>query len=582
MVKIGYIIKGYEIIEQIGVGGNSCVYKVTKDNKTYAMKIMKRALYREKLKRYNDEVDFQIKAEHKNIVKIYDKGTIAIADSTVRLHFYIMDLYSSSFRELLNKKIDINELLKLYKDICKALSYCHKNGIIHRDLKPENFLYDEKNKRLLLADFGIACFENQKKHITGDEKIGNFSYSAPEQRQIKNKHYSKSTDIYAMGLILGEIITGIIPAGFEFKHFLEEMPLYNSYIELLEKMLEPNVEKRESSILSVIRELSFVEKEIANELEDYELNYGDQNDNIKMSDDLNKKNIRKTICSDIYLIFEFLPKFQKLENLNYNYHYNLKYKYNKNFADSLKLIKLYELVKHKFDYECSSINTITNLDSNNFQITKNESYDRLKKLIEQMNFYSDGFLSLSSLRTKILRLFVMLTDYHQLEIFEELKIDDIDKGHCFFEVLSDMSLLNKYENFINDHLNYWVFFELDTSNYLSFLGDENLFVHNQEEEMKYIKMILDNYQISIKKKIHKYILISDSTHFINELLDTAQDLLEHETSCVTQGDYQDAIQVLEEILKYGSSMTDGFVIKNILIERIIKAYSNKTILNDAN
>ena len=95
-------------------------------------------------------------------------------------------------------------------------------------------------------------------------------------------------------------------------------------------------------------------------------------------------------------------------------------------------------------------------------------------------------------------------------------------------------------------------------------------------------MILDNYQISIKKKIHKYILISDSTHCINELLDTAKDLLEHESSYVTQGDYQDAIQVLEEILKYGSSMTDGFVIKNILIDRIIKAYSNKNILNDAN
>ena len=145
------------------------------------------------------------------------------------------------------------------------------------------------------------------------------------------------------------------------------------------------------------------------------------------------------------------------------------------------------------------------------------------------------------------------------------------------KILEGIRKLNKYDNFINDSINYWVFFELDTSNYLSFLGDENLFVHKQEEEMKFIKMILDNYQISIKKKIHKYILISDSTHCINELLDTAKDLLEHESSYVTQGDYQDAIQVLEEILKYGSSMTDGFVIKNILIDRIIKAYSNKNM-----
>lgn len=577
MIKIGDIIKGYRIIEKIGEGGNSYVYKVTKGNKAFAMKIMKRALYREKLKRYNDEVNFQINSEHKNIVKIYDKGTIVKPNSTVRLHFYIMNLYSSSFRELLNKKVDINELLKLYKDICRALSYCHKKGIIHRDLKPENFLYDEKNNQLLLADFGIACFINQKKHITGDEKIGNFSYSAPEQRQIKNKHYSKSTDIYAMGLILGEIITGTIMTGFEFKRFLEETPLYNSYGELLEKMLEPNIEKRESSILSVTRELSFIEKEITNELEDYELNYGEQIDNLKISNELSKKNVRKIICSDIYLIFELLPKFSKMENLNYKYHYNIKYKYNKNFADSLKLIKLYQLVKHKFDYECSSINTITNLDSNNFQITKNESFEHLEKMIDQMSFYSDSFISLNSLRTKILRLFVMLTNYHQLEIFKVLKPYDLEEGHCFFEVLSDMSTLDKYVNFINDRLNYSVFFELDTSNYLSFVGDENLFVHNQEEEMKYIKTILDNYQISIKRKIHKYILISDSTDYINELLKTAKDLLEHETNYVTQGDYQDAIQVLEEMLKCGSSMTDGFVIKNILIERIIKVYSNKNI-----
>ena len=120
MIKIGDTIKGYRIIEKIGEGGNSYVYKVTKGNKAFAMKIMKRALYREKLKRYNDEVNFQINAEHKNIVKIYDKGTIVKANSTVRLHFYIMNLYSSSFRELLNKKVDINELLKLYKDIFSA------------------------------------------------------------------------------------------------------------------------------------------------------------------------------------------------------------------------------------------------------------------------------------------------------------------------------------------------------------------------------------------------------------------------------------------------------------------------------
>lgn len=581
MVKIGDIIKGYEVIEQVGVGGNSFVYKVIKENKTYAMKVMKKPLYNEKLKRYNDEVKFQIGSNHKNIVKIYDKGTITI-DNKKRINFYVMDLYSASFRELLNKNINKSELLNLYKDICRALSYCHKNGIIHRDLKPENFLYDEKNKRLLLADFGVAHFGNKKENITGDERIGNFTYSAPEQRQLKNKLYSKSTDIFAMGIILCEILTGNISIGYDYKKFLEIMPLYNSYGDLLEKMLEPDMNKREDSINSVIRELTYIEKEISNELEDYELNYEDQIDSLTLSNKLNKEYVKKTICADIYLIFEFLPKYSKLENLNHNYHYNINYKYNKCFADSLKLIRLYQLVKHKFDYECSSTNTINNLIDINFQVDIKDTFKKLNEFIKQLNFYTDGFISLNFLSNKILRLFVMLTGYHQEEIFKELKVDDIDEGHCFAEVLHDLYLLNEFDNFISDHLNYWVFFDVDNSRYISNLGDENLFIHYDEEEMDYIKKILDKYQISIKKKIYKYVLISDSSEIINELISVAKKLQENEPSFVTQGDYQDAIDVLEEMLNEGSSITDGFVIKNILINKIIFYYNQikKMVQND--
>ncbi len=193
----------------IGKGGAGCVYRATDDAENmYAIKLLDAAkANREKVKRFKNEVEFSLKNRHQNIITVIDHG--GFIDGKQLSPFYVMPLYQGSLRTLLVTGIPPDKVLFYFAQLLDGVEAAHLQKVIHRDLKPENVLYDEAQNRLVIADFGIARFEEEALYTAVEtarnERLANFQYAAPEQRS-RGAHVGYRTDIYALGLILNEMI----------------------------------------------------------------------------------------------------------------------------------------------------------------------------------------------------------------------------------------------------------------------------------------------------------------------------------------------------------------------------------------
>jgi serine/threonine protein kinase len=116
----------------------------------------------------------------------------------------------------MSKGIEPDGVLPIFSQILDGVESAHPQGVWHRDLKPENILYSLANGTLIVADFGIAHFEEQDLltavETQPNERLANFLYAAPEQK-IRAKSADSRSDIYALGLMLHEMFTGDVPLG---------------------------------------------------------------------------------------------------------------------------------------------------------------------------------------------------------------------------------------------------------------------------------------------------------------------------------------------------------------------------------
>lgn len=198
---------GYEIIEQIGQGGMGCVYKAVQVElkRTVALKITLAASSDISNRRFVREMEIAAQLNHPNICKIYDAGII---DGQ---KYMVMDyIEGESLKEYLKKHdLCVEEKLRLLMKICVALGYAHRRKIVHRDLKPENIMMNANGEPMVI-DFGLARrvdtseFDLTK---TGDI-LGTPYYMAPEQIAGLRKNITHQVDIYALGVILYELLTG--------------------------------------------------------------------------------------------------------------------------------------------------------------------------------------------------------------------------------------------------------------------------------------------------------------------------------------------------------------------------------------
>jgi len=215
-LKPGQTFHGLEIIELLGKGGMGVVYKARQPalDRLVALKILpqKMALDPDFQNRFIREAKALGSLSHPNIVAVYDFG----ADSG--LFFFAMEYVDgTNLRQVLrDRKLTPEQALKIVPQLCDALEIAHTEGVVHRDIKPENILLDKKG-RVKIADFGLAKLVGADVAAANMLTVTNMvmgtpHYMAPEQ--VENpKSVDHRADIYAIGVVFYEMLTGELPIG---------------------------------------------------------------------------------------------------------------------------------------------------------------------------------------------------------------------------------------------------------------------------------------------------------------------------------------------------------------------------------
>jgi len=204
----GQTIGQYQLLEEVGYGGMATVYKAYQPNldRYVALKIVSTVdnQQAEFFQRFEREAKAIANLNHPNILPVHDFG------QSERFSYLAMRYIegAQTLRHLMVQSLTIQQLIGLVEQVANALTYAHQHDIIHRDVKPTNVLID--NQWALLSDFGLAKVRGALSELTGVGRvIGTPSYMSPEQGQ--GHPTDQRADIYALGIIVYEMLTGQIP-----------------------------------------------------------------------------------------------------------------------------------------------------------------------------------------------------------------------------------------------------------------------------------------------------------------------------------------------------------------------------------
>ncbi len=212
--ELAPLFPGLEITEVIGRGGMGTIYKARQPqlDRVVALKILSPELGRDPAfaQRFWREAQALAKLNHSNIVRVFDFG------ETGGLFYFLMEYVDGVTLGTLIKQrtLHIEEAQRIVIEICHALHYAHEEGVVHRDIKPSNILLDKKG-RVKVADFGVAGLmgKEARDSSAGGQPamvLGTPQYMAPEQLE-KPWKVDRRADIYALGVVLYEMMTGELP-----------------------------------------------------------------------------------------------------------------------------------------------------------------------------------------------------------------------------------------------------------------------------------------------------------------------------------------------------------------------------------
>lgn len=210
-VTVGKTIGNYKIIKEIGRGGMGAIYLAMRDDfqRRVALKVIKRGMDTDEIvRRFEQEREVLAALNHPNIAKLLDGGTTGDG-----LPFLVMEYVEGSPLTAYadENALNLDERLSLFRKICSAVAYAHQNLIVHRDLKPSNILVDGEGEPKLL-DFGIAKLLTPERSGQTTEtgfRLLTPEYASPEQ--IRGERITTSSDVYSLGVLLYELLTGKKP-----------------------------------------------------------------------------------------------------------------------------------------------------------------------------------------------------------------------------------------------------------------------------------------------------------------------------------------------------------------------------------
>jgi len=224
----------YEITSAIGEGGMAIVYlaRHRQMERDVVIKVMHAWLMsrNNSLERFEREYKVTAKLNHPNVVAIYDVGALGQREPYIVMEY----IKGQTLADLIESEgaLPLNTVATIAIQVCRGLEEAHSVGIIHRDLKPENILLHANEDRpdwVKIADFGIAHLVDSAKRLTHTGKlVGTPEYMSPEQ--LRDKPVDARSDMYALGVIMFEMLTGRVPFTGDsaepimMKHLLEDAP----------------------------------------------------------------------------------------------------------------------------------------------------------------------------------------------------------------------------------------------------------------------------------------------------------------------------------------------------------------------
>ncbi len=240
----------YKIQEKIDAGGMATVFKGVQQslNRPVAIKVLHKKFTEDShlVERFNQESLIIARLTHPNLIHIIDRGI-----TEKGMPYFVMDFVAGTDTAKVIKQGShtLNQKLDIIIQVCKGLSYAHKNGVIHRDIKPANILIDSEGNAVV-TDFGIAQLfdkDANENHLTKEHMVlGTLAYMSPEQK-ISSRNITALSDLFSLGVVIYELLTGLKPLGnFKLPSNIDTS-IPKPIDDLILKCLEPEPEDRPSS-----------------------------------------------------------------------------------------------------------------------------------------------------------------------------------------------------------------------------------------------------------------------------------------------------------------------------------------------